>query len=190
MNEDIARWIIPISGFTQGRSAKNGITHLWQKIRRYDGGSTVVLPPQEWNRRWKETARWIWDMSPDGVCPEVYVFAYSWGCGWGFTELARYLESYSCDITAAVLSDPVYRSRWKPWRSLLPHKYCPSIKIPGNVREVYWLRQEKNIPQGASLKAADPERTKIHEPRIAHYPHQAMDDIKYFHDRCEEVLAR
>jgi hypothetical protein len=184
----ITKWIIPISGFSQNKTRTTGIDRLWLKVRGHADGNASVLPPQVWNSDWKSVARWIWSMSSHDFRPEIYVFSYSYGCGHGFSKLSRCLGNYGLTVDCAVLSDPVYRSWYRPWRSILPRKYTPSIVIEANVKEVFIFRQSLNIPQGADIVKTDKSKTFIHEPVELQYRHAGMDDTLEFHSRCESVL--
>ena len=179
----ISRWIVPISGFTQSRSRSNGIDRLWLKVRDQANGTVSVVPPQHWNSDWEQWAGWISRMSR-GEKPEVFIFAYSWGCGNGAIQLARELRSAAIDVKAMVFSDPVYHSWWRPWRAMVA---SPKILIPSNVGEVSWFRQQINYPRGTGL-VSESTGTTIHEPITLHYDHQGMDDAGEFHDKCQETL--
>lgn len=185
----ITKWIVPISGFTQSQARTNGIDNLWLKIRGAANGVVSVLPPQKWNSRWKDVARWIWAMSHKDLRPEIYVFSYSWGAGHGHQRLAKCLQDYDYEIDVSVMSDPVFHSWLRPWRALCSGSWSPPLWVTPNVREVWWFRQTQNHPQGTDVFAVDPKRTTVHDPVTLVSTHQGMDDSMIFHAKCMEVLG-
>jgi len=80
----VSVWHLVISGFTQGIKAPNGAQLLWSMLRaaHQNGKSVVELFP--WNADWSHVAEWIWRFRPLDRPVRVYVYAYSWGGGWGF----------------------------------------------------------------------------------------------------------
>ena len=183
----IRRWHIPICGFTQSLDGPSGMDRLWRKLRPLASEQTSLIPPQRWRADWSALAEFIARHHPSVGVPDVRVYAYSWGCGHGFASLARQLGRRGIPIRFAVLSDPVYHSWCRPWRAMI---FSPAIKIPTNVREVYWFRQRQNRPRAADLFAADPQGTKIHQPVLLHRNHEYMDDAPGFHALCLEVASR
>ncbi len=204
----IRRWHICISGFLQRPGRPSGIHALWRLIRaRVQNGDTCV-ECRTWSDDWQACAEWIHQFRPvpsapgpassPGVPavsqptpqpPRVFVYAYSWGAGFGFIQLARALERKGIPIECAVLSDPVYRSRLLSFRWLAFVPWC-RLKIPANVREVVWVRQRMSLPRGHDLVAADPRATLIHPASVLSVPHTRIDDAPWFWSEALEVAAR
>mgnify|MGYP006969379189 FL=1 len=175
----IKRWHIPICGFTQSLDRVSGIERLWSKLRSHVSHDVSLIPPQRWKSDWKSIAEFIWRLRPESGVPDVRIYAYSWGCGHGFVSLSKELRKRGIPVRFAVLCDPVYHSWVRPWRAML---FSPAIKIPDNVREVYWFRQNQNKPMATDLKATGD--TIIHDPVWLPRDHQYMDDAAEFHNRC------
>lgn len=183
----IRRWHVVISGFTQNEGRPNGSELLWSMLRQHDrGGNGTCTTLRPWNSPWDNFAEMVWRFRPLEAPPEVHVYAYSWGAGWGFPRLAHELGKRSLAIDTAVLSDAVYRN---PLWSLAWLSLCrlPRIAVPPNVREVYWFFQRTNRPAGHTVVAADPERTIVHQGREARATHNYMDDLPAFYQQSLAV---
>lgn len=177
-----------ISGFTQHRGDATGSQKLWLRLKQFTSPRTAVeyFP---WNCDWREIAEWIWRCGPDDRPPAVYVYAYSWGGGWGFPLLARELKKRGVEIVEAVLCDPVYRPRLRclAWLALLPFT---SIAVPSNVRRVRWFRQTMSLaPRGHALLADDPSKTVIEPAREILATHTYADDSPSWQTACCTVAA-
>lgn len=185
---EIAVWHVVISGFTQGLGQPNGAQLLWSMLRGAHQNGRAVVELFPWNADWSHVAEWIWRFRPLERPVQVFVYAYSWGGGWGFPRLARELGKRAIEIQTAVLSDAVYRH---PLRSLAWLSLCrrPRIAVPPNVREVHWFFQRKNKPAGHQVVAADAKRTKIHDGRQAWATHHYMDDLPAWYQTAIEVAA-
>lgn len=171
---DFDTWIYVIPGFTQTRGTRTRLIELWMRLykRLSDRGVSVQLQP--WKSDWESEAELITRTSSPS--PSVYVVAYSWGAGWGFSQLAKELRARGIGIKHAWLIDPVYRHRYLAgqWRALLP--WVP-IKVPSNVKRVTWWRQKETLPHGHDLKA-ESEFTEIEPPVwVEGVEHVHMDDF-------------
>lgn len=184
----IGVWHVVISGFTQGVGRPNGAQLLWSMLRAAHQNGRAVVELFPWNADWSHVAEWIWRFRPLERPVRVYVYAYSWGGGWGFPRLARELGKRGIEIEAAVLSDAVYRH---PLRSLAWLSLCrrPRIVAPANVREVFWFFQRVNKPAGHPVVAADPHRTFVHPGRQAEVTHHYMDDLPAWYQQSIDVAA-
>jgi len=175
----IRSWHICISGFRQDRGQPHGTWRLWRLLAPLRAPEVEVeLYP--WNADWASIAEMI-QLSKNGHAVRVHIYAYSWGAGSGFPWLARELHSRGIDVTAAVLSDPVYRSRLVSLRWLA---FCrkPVIRVPANVRKVWSYRQELDPwIRGHRLVADDPKRTTIFQEHILGRRHAWMDDSPTWH---------
>lgn len=191
----IRRWLICISGFLQSEGRLTGMVRLWSNLRSQASAETAV-ELRAWNDNWSDLAELIWRFQPQQSDEEVQVdcFCYSWGCGHGFVELARELRKRGLRIRHAVLSDPVYYSRFclTRWLALLQGwptwGLTPRILVPDNVDRVWWFRQSMNRPAGHSLVPLG-ERTVIEPPQVLACEHAFMDDARYFHDLCGQVAS-
>lgn len=182
----IRQWHILISGFTQSIDRENGFDRLWKKLRPLVSEHVSLLPPQQWKADFSAIAEFIYRMKPENTVPDIRVYAYSWGCGYGFLELAKQLNKHKLGISEAVLCDPVYYSRWRPWRAIARGRWALPIKIPTNVTRVHWFRQFENRPQATEL-IGDVNYTLVTKPVILKVKHAYMEDQIEFHTKCLEV---
>lgn len=165
-------WYIIISGFRQNKSSwTNGCISIFQEVETKCDGRVELLA---WNDDMEQMAKFISLISP--TTPNILVFAYSWGCGHGFIELAKHLSPLK--IQEAVLCDPVYYS-FLYWRAFLWHK----IRIPNNVEKIWQLRQEHDWPRGHDLVG----KGRIFSPIILNLPHVEMDNSREFKDLCLNI---
>lgn len=185
----IGTWHICISGFTQHQGRPSGLEVLWTLLRHTHANGSVVVELRAWNDRWDRLAEFIFRLRPLGALPRVYVYAYSWGAGFGFLRLARELGKRGLRIETAVLSDPVY---CPPLWTLLPAALNPfrRIVIPQNVREVHWFYQRQSRPRGHQVVAADRFYTRVHPGVEAHASHAYMDDLADFWDLSVHVAHK
>lgn len=191
------KWHIPISGFNQSLAGPTGLETLWQKLRhslRDAGGlctDVVCLMPLVWNSPWPAVADFIRrQVSGDLADATFHVYAYSWGAGWGWRQLALEMAKRGLDIHTSVLADPVYRSDNGPvfWiRSMMNIVAAPRIKVPANVHDVWWFYQTMNKPRAHQLVAVDPEKTRIRPGVQRSKQHQWMDDDDLFHETALAV---
>ena len=186
----IHQWHIPIMGFTQTHARQTGIGKLWLKMRPLSTPENCVMMPLAWNTNWSNIANFIRMQSTHA--PDIRVYAYSWGCGWGFQNLSKHLDLLGLNVAHAVLCDPVFRSKILPaWLTFNPLSMIRGarIKIDHCVEHVRWLRQFKNRPQGANLVAVNDRMTKIDEPLVLELPHAEMEDSQEFHAMVLETMA-
>lgn len=182
-------WHICISGFTQTEGQLTGLMRLCLELGVRHNGPHTRVELRKWNDDWSDVAEFIRLTQPGGSTegPRVAIYAYSWGAGWGFVQLARELRRRQIDVQSAVLCDPVYRSRWwsMQWRSLWG---SPVIRIPDNVCQLWRFYQTTNKPAGHDVMAEDASRTRIfpgvHVPNVTH---DFMDDAPEFFERSLEV---
>jgi len=179
----ISTWHICISGFRQHEQEPTGMQRLWVKLGDLRSPSTIVML-REWNSDWRSLAELIAQMFDYGfgsAPPDIYVYAYSWGAGYGLPTLARYLLPSGLEIKHAVLADPVYRSRLVSFRWLAMTKWG-DVEIPENVRRVWWTRQTIDWPRGHELVAVNPRKTRIDKPLVVNRGHLFMDEDPIFHN--------
>lgn len=181
----INQWHICISGFRQNKAELNGMEVLWLGLRAYSS-PTMCVQYYTWDENWKDIAKFISRNSNDDT--KVHIYAYSWGAGWGFQQLSKYLAKEGMVVNIAVLCDPVSRTPYLPsWLPLNPLSLLPDRKLhlQPNIREVYWLRQRVNRPCGHTPVG---EHCIIHPPVELSVPHSKMEDDPAFHMMVMDVV--
>jgi len=189
----ITHWVIPISGYTQGRKQRTGLSDLWLALhKKFTKPKVCIHPVHPWNAEWNTLARFM-DVNSErsnGTKPKVAIIGYSWGGGWGAQKLAEQLRICGMQVNRMVLADPVYRSDWfvGRWRSLMMGWFAPTIKIPSNVLHVQSTRQRINSPRAHDLKPNSPS-TRIDRPIEDHRRiHNAMDESDIFKDMAMNAV--
>lgn len=135
-----------------------------------------------WCEPWDRYSENVWLLRNVAGKPEVSIYAYSWGAGWGAMQFAKHLGRANICVRVMVLSDPVYRHPFPllRWTAFLPGK---RIKVPPKVCEVYSYYQRVSSPQGHELVRTS-HRTIIHPPIELQCTHDQMDDSPEFHGQC------
>lgn len=145
---------------------------------------------EAWNDCPEATAEYIYRLGTKDTKPRIGYFGYSWGCGYGFVQLAKELQRRGLEIDHAVLCDPVFHGLFK-WRAMIPstlfHKIY--VAVPGNVNRVSRFFQRVDKPAGHDLKLLGPY-TRIVKDVELKVGHCDMDDHADFHRECFEVAAR
>lgn len=186
MPHRINAWHICISGYTQHAGRMSGLMRLWLAICSEYCSKTSRVELREWNSDWSRLAESIWlvwqEQDISAKPPRICIYAYSWGAGWGFTQLARELGKRGLTVDVAILCDPVYRHRYwlGQWRAFWPFS---KIVVPRNVRRVTWFYQRQNLPCGHEV-IAESKDTKINKGLPIYVQHQYMDDAPVFHARA------
>lgn len=183
----VDRWIICIGGFTQKLGEQTGTHRLWLRLRMMFGEPATQIEFCQWNSDWKDIANLV--LNSRGNCrPRVDIIAYSWGAGWGFTQLATLLARRGISVQTAVLCDPVYRSPWLSfrWRSIF---MTPAVDVPANVGKVWVVYQDQDFPiRGCELRT-DPNGTAIMaRRRLVGIDHESMDETDEFYAMAQEAL--
>lgn len=169
-------------GFTQSWRRRTGQERLWKLVRARSGPNTLVLTPFEWDRDAREVAKFI--CANTTTAARIVVYAYSWGAGQFFIDLAEALGECRRRVTHAVLCDPVYRNRWVPtWLPFNPSSLWSrmSFVIPPNVKRVTWFFQRVNRPSGHTPVALDSGLTTIEPGYQLECKHDAIDDHPTYH---------
>lgn len=159
-----------IMGFTQHIGKPDvGIMRMWQHARQYSSPDVLVMTPLPWDSPWEHVAGFVNHLK----IPELYVFAYSWGAGWGVPRLLEHLDN---PVKYVLAIDPVYRSRILPsWIPFNPLSLTGlfSVKYPANkAEEVKVFRQKTKRPFGRLVEGV--KNTFVYEPLFL--PHDRMDD--------------
>jgi hypothetical protein len=176
-------WHIIISGYSQSYRTPTGCERIWLALHAAtDTVERCLYFP--WNAPWCDIAEFIKRCSePDA---EVYIYAYSWGAGYGFVSLAEELQKRGLPVTHAVLCDPVWRRKGIPaglnWIGSLSSVWADSkLDVPANVQEVSWCYQRNNKPDGDTPTAAKGATTIIHPGvKIENAIHPTIDESEWF----------
>lgn len=199
----IRRWHIFIGGFLQTEGKPTGISAAWHRIHCAVSGPQTVVILKSWRNNWSDAAEWVYRMR-NGTTPDVRIYGYSWG-GYSATLLAKELRRRAIPVSHMVLCDPVYRHWYKlgQWRAMVPWS---EIRIPSNVREVSWLRQQNprwqpilsgHWPQPAGheliaerpYNAATGQGTRLNDPILLDCEHVWADDDIRFHQLVDQVAT-
>jgi len=174
---------IIISGFLQNRLLENGLDRLYMELLRHSTPECQV-DFYDWHSDWKAIAEFIKRTGPDDYDQfDIRCYTYSWGCGYGFTRLAKYLNKIGIPITVVVMSDPVYYPGFLKHRALFSF-FDPIIKIPENVNLALTYVQKQNRPRGHQVVSSRPIVRCLGELKMTH---QYMDDAPQFRMTCLRV---
>lgn len=179
------RHIYVATGFLQHAGTRTRLIDLWQRLHADYAGAKTCVKLLPWDANWAAEAELVHRTS--GPDPLVLMVAYSWGAGWGFTQLAKQLGRRGLRIRRACLIDPVYRhSYWLGnWRAFVP---AWPIKVPANVDRVTWWRQRISQPYGHDLRSVS-GKTKIDRPHQITAAHIHMDDHRQIMQDCYEIIS-
>jgi len=188
----VERWIICIPGYLQRRgSSRAAIPALHRELAFAHAGPTCWVEMFPWHSDWRDVAEWI--VQSSAPRPRIDVFAYSWGVGFGFLRLAKYLRRHDIEIQNAVLCDGVAHvgpgfAGLHTLSKLLAFLPAWEIVIPDNVRAVYPLRQEQTRLRGHAMRCADPNATRL-APFVLdpHRGHTEMDESPSFLGLCKAI---
>ncbi len=202
----IKRWHIFISGYTQNRQQSTGLQKCWLDAQsnynkdNKNPHNCCFFPVLPWNYDWYTLARFIQINSNfaenHNEPPKINIYAYSWGAGYGATQLAKNLQKVAnYNVQTMVLADPVACAGFAGWKAIFAGRYAitrrfaPIIQIPKNIRNVYWSRQYNNWPRAHSLHSSS-SKTKIHSPHLeSSLIHAEMDDSPWFQDKVKEFTS-
>jgi len=194
----ISHWIIPISGYTQSRDQRTGLSELWRKLHeKFTSSEICIQPVLPWDHNWRRLARFISinSYANPRLKAKICIIGYSWGGGWGAQKLAEQLRIEGLEVNRMVLADPVYRSDKLlcRWRTLLRRGgagscFVPSISIPSNVLHVQSTRQANNWPQAHKLEP-DSETTRIDKAvKDLDRNHNQMDESPIFKEMATNAV--
>jgi hypothetical protein len=179
----IKRWHYFVMGFTQTIAEPTGVEDLWLEMRDLTSADAAfILKP--WDANWELEAAFINRCSDPN--PLISIYAYSWGVGNGFVQLACELAKLKLAVRTAVLCDPITYNPLAPWQALVDSE---TIAVPDNVGEVWWCFQ-KNDPhlRGHGLMGAD---TTLFHPgedlSAGGVVHATIDSADWFHAKAREV---
>jgi len=181
----IAEWHFCIGGFSQREGELTGLQKLWLSLAPLRT-SDVVVGLREWDADWETVADLIARCSTER--PRIYVYAYSWGAGYGAIQLAHELQRHGLEIQRAVFADPIWHGPGL-LTELLAFSTRLTIVVPPNVQEVWSTFQTQDRPRAHSLIPANASRTLIHTPIRCRRDHEWMDDAPEFHRLCLRVAG-
>ena len=183
-----------ISGFTQSQKRIHGVFELAEKL--HDRGfnntiSRVSLRP--WDSDWAEVAESIFLLGRHHKANVIVnIYAYSWGVGWGATQLCKELKKRGIQVHCLVASDGVFRhpNPLMRWTSLLRRdlRFSPVIRV-SNVTNVVWFRQANSRPQGHTIVGGKDFSGLIYESTELSVAHAYMDDAEQFHNAALVLAA-
>lgn len=201
----ISRRLICISGFTQSPQRRSGSEKLRLKLQQFNCKNTHVSV-ENWNTDWQAYVSRIVRLGPRDVAHfDIRVFAYSWGVGYGFIQLANYLAMEGIRVKAAVLCDGVYHPNYAfrllnwlgAFRALditsnLSRKIKgdPVITVPWNVDYVCWMRQVGDYVHGHKVVPTEGADTMMYQHSNLICSHAAADDHEDYHRLAVEVANR
>ena len=182
--ERVQCWVTCISGFLQHKGRPNGITALWNYLRKYNS-PTLVLDHLLWTADVEKEAEFRWRYLDQRENKNVIV-GYSWG-GQTAVNLCEHLNDRGIQVDHLILIDAVRRLRpWLlRWTAFVPFM---RLSIPENVKEVTWYTQNNNLPKGHKVVAKNPRKTKIHERIDMPLQHTYADDFYPAHFRIQEIV--
>ena len=153
MNYEIVNLaIIVISGFTQKASGRTGMGELYCQLRRrYATMPERYIIHRAWDADMGELAHLL-DRDRTKHF-RLAVVAFSWGCTYGVTRLAKQLGKQGMGIDLLQLIDPPGPRLWALLR-------FGRFKVPPNVDAVFSWRQVNKGPFGRRLKLLN-DRTRI-----------------------------
>lgn len=187
----VQNFLIVRSGFLQHKgSPGSGCVGIAGELSYLYGGHGTRVELEPWNTCPVQTAEWIYRLGRKSKPPNVYIFAYSWGAGYGFVQLARALQHQGVPVRCAVLCDPVYHGVAR-WRALIPRTLFRRIyvTVPGNVEDVHWFRQHIDRPAGHDLRYESP-RTRRRDAVELQVGHTEIDNAPEFRAKCLDVARQ
>lgn len=178
-------------GFTQNTLGEDGKpTGVAILTSRVDEWLTEINAPRStacWLMRWNADPKDCVDRLRLAMNPargvDVVLAAYSWGAGnfaAKFSELAAAVPGIR--LRYAILSDPVYRSRW-PWMRWLAVSalgQATRVRITGAWDGITTLYQRNVRPWGTRV-AAEIDRQDVFDLTRKGYSHIDMDNAPEFH---------
>lgn len=156
MAEPTTDFLLFIGGFMQSRALSvQGMCGMAHDAEHRYRNAGVRVDYEPWKSDWASMAEWIFRWSgydaynPNGVeKPTIMVVAYSWGAGWGLTQLAEHLAVRGLHINVAIASDAVRHIGWQ-WShtcglsQVLAYFPLWSLEKPASIDQFHWFRQKR-----------------------------------------------
>ncbi|MFP4145307.1 MAG: hypothetical protein ACLFV3_09200 [Phycisphaeraceae bacterium] len=203
--------IVVLPGFQQWAGPGTGCWKLYNRLcRTYRDRTRSLVLLRAWDSDPKLTAALI----DERHAATTIAIGYSYGAGWGVTQLADELDQLQRRIDVAFLIDPVPRYRFLPAK-LLSLTRQGTYEVPANVTQAYSWRQVNkrswDDPVGRPIRAADPSQTWTQELAVygadmdllhqhggsnrnwrldADIHHSNIDDRPEIHDAILTSIAR
>ena len=194
MREPLQRWIVVVGGFTQSRYS-GGLRKVWIGLMARHPEPEVRVTSHPWNDDWRGLAGVMEQELRD--CEQLYpvdIVCYSWGVGFGAMQLARELKALGVWVRVIVSCDGVSRpwlARWRAFWSPLFDRLIgePTIRVPGNVAKVVYLRQQTNRPRGHLFWAENGTEFEDRGFLPKGFTHQDADDSREFFELAMEICG-
>lgn len=174
----VTKAIIMFSGFQESEKRQSGFEKgFFSTTRPFANDEVTVYHPRTWKTNVKNLLRQLYE---NGIS-EVAVICYSHGQA-AAMDFARLAPKYGVTVRLLLACDPVFRPTWLPrewwwqifsWRAIIGN---PRIKVPPSIKEVYYVYQTIDSPNGDEMVAEDPSETVIHTPVEIRLPHTRIDE--------------
>jgi len=175
---NVTKAIIMFSGFQESEERQSGFEKgFFSTVRPFASSDVTVYHPRTWKTNVRNMLRQLYE---NGIS-EVAVICYSHGQA-AACDFARMAPKYGVTIRLLLACDPVYRPSWLPrwtiaqffaFRAILG---SPKIKVPPSVKEVHYVYQTIDSPNGDPMVAENPDETKIAAPVEIRLPHTRIDE--------------
>jgi hypothetical protein len=175
---NVTKAIIMFSGFQESEENKSGFeAGFFTTVRPFANGEVTVYHPRTWKTSVKNLLRQLYENQIFNVA----IICYSHGQA-AAMDFARLAPKYGVTVQLLLACDPVYRPAWLPrwtiaqffsWRAVIGH---PKIKVPPTIKEVHYVYQDIDTPNGDPLIAEDPNETTIYTPVKIKLPHTRIDE--------------
>jgi hypothetical protein len=175
---NVTKAIIMFSGFQESEENKSGFeAGFFTTVRPFANGEVTVYHPRTWKTNVRNLLRQLYE---NGIS-EVAIVAYSHGQA-AAMAFARLAPKYGVTVRKLLGCDLVFRPTWLPrwtiaqifsWRAVIGH---PKIKVPPAIKEVHYVYQDIDTPNGDPLIAEDPNETIVHTPVKIKLPHTRIDE--------------
>ena len=141
-----------ISGFRQDRRRLAGCDRVVAMLDAFRQPG-VRVDYRTWNADWQAEANFIARHAPEATHaapPRVCLYAYSWGLGWGASQLAWRLHELKIPVFGLIGCDGVYRHNYPlgNWRAFVPWS---TIRLPGTVQRCVAFHQQNSWPAGHAI---------------------------------------
>jgi hypothetical protein len=184
--------VIMFSGFQESEARQSGFERgFFTVVRPFANGDITVYHPRTWKTNVRNLLRQLYE---NGIS-EVAVICYSHGQA-AAMAFAREAPQYGVTVELLLACDPVYRPTWAPretWAQVFAIRAMlgkPKIKVPSSVREVHYVYQTLDSPNGDTMVAENTECTKVATPIKISLPHTRIDESPTWWSLVRMHLAR
>jgi hypothetical protein len=186
--------IYTTQGFNQSARYRTGTEDLYfaeDGIKSLSAPGIHTRPPVNWTHN---VAHDIAQLARQGFT-ELALVSYSHGQA-ASQAAAAAAAAHNIPVTLWLACDPVYRPLWLPRKNILqPFAFRALLKngnitVHPNIKEVRYVRQTLDRPNGHTLVPAKGSTTIVHPPEILPYPHNLIDDCAPWHQLCMHHLTQ